>query len=101
MQREQVEELFYGKANQQRRFTQDFPILPDVWIAYGAEPSKRQELLLTPHNESDAPTLARGKRMTARLSSGARLGSRLSVNSPPMKADVIPMQPTRTSGQQS
>src|SRR6267154_1931119 len=62
MQREQVEELFYGKANQQRRFTQDFPILPDVWIAYGAEPSKRQELLLTPHNESDAPTLARALR---------------------------------------
>jgi serine protease AprX len=62
MQREQVEELFYGKANQQRRFTQDFPILPDVWIAYGAEPSRRQELLLTPHNESDAPTLARALR---------------------------------------
>ncbi len=32
MKREEVEELFYGKRNQERRFTQDFPILPDVWI---------------------------------------------------------------------
>lgn len=62
MQREQIEQLFYGRPEHQRRFTQDFPILPDVWIAYGADLQGRVELLLTPHTESDAPSLARALR---------------------------------------
>ena len=74
MQRGQIEELFYGKSNQQRRFTQDFPILPDVWIAYGGNPTEPQPLLLTPHNESDAPTLARALR--ARFGVGPDAGAR-------------------------
>ena len=40
MRRDQIEELFYGKPEQQRRFTQDFPILPDVWIEYGKAPGQ-------------------------------------------------------------
>jgi len=56
--RDRIEELFYGRPDQQRRFTQDFPILPDVWIAYGRSPADRLELLLSPHNESDAATAA-------------------------------------------
>jgi hypothetical protein len=68
MERADLEELFYGKADQERRFTQDFPILPDVWIEYGKKdwlderrtrPRARRELLLSPHNEFDAPTAAR------------------------------------------
>jgi serine protease AprX len=62
MKRDQIEELFYGKPEQQRRFTQDFPILPDVWIEYGKAPDRRVEVLLTPHNESDAPQMARALR---------------------------------------
>ena len=62
MRRDQIEELFYGKPELQRRFTQDFPILPDVWIAYGKTADKRVELLLTPHNDSDAARLARALR---------------------------------------
>src|SRR6187200_427229 len=62
MKRVQIEELFYGQPEHQRRFTQDFPILPDVWIEYGRSPDARVELLLTPHNESDAATLARALR---------------------------------------
>ncbi|MCP5030653.1 MAG: S8 family serine peptidase [Actinomycetia bacterium] len=31
-----------------RRFTQDSPVMPDVWIQFGLEPFKRQDLLLTP-----------------------------------------------------
>lgn len=58
MERERIEELFYGRPEHQRRFTQDFPILPDVWIAYGRSPGDRLELLLSPHNESDAATVA-------------------------------------------
>jgi serine protease AprX len=56
--RDRIEELFYGRPDQQRRFTQDFPILPDVWIAYGRSPADRLELLLSPHNESNAATAA-------------------------------------------
>jgi serine protease AprX len=59
MRRETIEHLFYGRPEQQRRFTQDFPVLPDVWIEYGKDPNARIEVLLTPHNESDAPTVAR------------------------------------------
>jgi subtilisin family serine protease len=62
MRRDQIEELFYGKTEHQRRFTQDFPVLPDVWIEYGKAPGARVELLLTPHNESDAARLARALR---------------------------------------
>ena len=62
MQRETIERLFYGEPEHQRRFTQDFPILPDVWIEYGKNPAGRVELLLTPHNESDSATLARALR---------------------------------------
>ena len=62
MQRETIEHLFYGQPEQQRRFTQDFPVLPDVWIEYGKDPSAPIEVLLTPHNESDAPTVARALR---------------------------------------
>jgi subtilisin family serine protease len=62
MRREQIEELFYGKPDQQRRFTQDFPVLPDVWLQYGRQPSGRHELLLTPHTDFDVPRLARALR---------------------------------------
>ncbi len=47
--RERMEELIYGKGA--RRFTQDSPVLPDVWIEYGKEGPEhplRQQLLLTP-----------------------------------------------------
>ena len=37
-------------------------MLPDVWMEYAAKPKSRFELLLTPHNRSDAPTLARALR---------------------------------------
>ena len=32
LERKQIELLFYGEPDHQRRFTQDFPVLPDVWI---------------------------------------------------------------------
>ena len=74
MKRDQIEELFYGKPEHQRRFTQDFPILPDVWIEYGQAPGKRIEILLTPHNESDAPTMARALRERLEADSGGSRG---------------------------
>ena len=41
-----------------RRQLQDSPILGDVWIAYAAEPSRSQDLLITPHKQTTAARLA-------------------------------------------
>lgn len=46
-----VQRLIFGDPRT-RRFTQDSPVLPDVWLAYCAEPSAPQKLLLTPHFEA-------------------------------------------------
>jgi serine protease AprX len=62
MKREEIEELIYGKLEQQRRFTQDFPVLPDVWIAFAEKPSSRIELLLTPYSPTSTATLSRALR---------------------------------------
>src|SRR5215210_7035574 len=43
----QLEEVIFGKTGF-RRFTQDSPILPDVWMAYGLDPCEPADLLLTP-----------------------------------------------------
>ncbi len=73
MTREQIEELFYGKRNQERRFTQDFPILPDVWMEYGERPGARVELLLTPHNRSGAAELAQALRERLKMEREVRV----------------------------
>ncbi len=50
LKREKIEDLMYGGVAVPR-FTQDTPILPDVWIAYAQHPGETQELLLTPYND--------------------------------------------------
>ena len=45
------------RALRSTRFTQDSPVLPDVWIAYGLRDGA-QDLLLTPHWQSGAVALA-------------------------------------------
>ena len=47
LEHHQLEEVIFGKTGF-RRFTQDSPILPDVWMAYGLEPNAQFDLLLTP-----------------------------------------------------
>jgi hypothetical protein len=42
-----------------RRFTQDTPILPDVWVAFGEQRSSRIEILLTPNSECGIEELVR------------------------------------------
>src|SRR5260370_4773974 len=74
MERTQIEQIFYGQPDQQRRFTQDFPVLPDVWIAYGTAPDKRFELLLTPHSRSDAATAAQALRERLKAEQAVHLG---------------------------
>jgi len=60
IKREWLEQLmFRGAAS--RRFTQDSPILPDVWIAYSEvlpiAPTERIDLLFTPHRDASAAAL--------------------------------------------
>ncbi len=50
LEREWVEELIFG-GDQSRRFTQDSPVLPDVWIRYTDDPARRIDLLLTPYRD--------------------------------------------------
>ena len=45
-------------SGQLQRFTQDSPVMPDVWMAYGSEPDQRLDLLLEPHREAGAAALA-------------------------------------------
>jgi serine protease AprX len=42
-----LEWLIFGGSGE-RRFTQDTPVLPDVWIRFGQRPDRPLELLLTP-----------------------------------------------------
>jgi hypothetical protein len=55
--REELTRWIFG-ASEVRRYTQDSPILPDVWLAYGEAPSDSLDLLLTPHADSTAAELA-------------------------------------------
>jgi serine protease AprX len=53
-----LKDLMFGRGPV-RRFTQDSPVMPDVWLAYGESPKGRLDLLLTPHYRSSAGELAR------------------------------------------
>jgi len=44
---------------QLKRFTQDSPVMPDVWLEYGAHPTGTIDLLLEPHEETTTGELAR------------------------------------------
>ncbi|HEU0015767.1 MAG TPA: S8 family peptidase [Longimicrobium sp.] len=60
IKREWLEQLIFASGNA-RRFTQDSPVLPDVWIRYGMLLTRGQmpvlDLLLTPHADSTAGDL--------------------------------------------
>jgi subtilisin family serine protease len=67
--------LFEGLGG--RRYTQASPILPNVWLAFGARPDVPQDMLLTPHREARAGLIARDLRLAverrrARLSRARR-----------------------------
>ena len=70
IKREWLEELiFRGEAS--RRFTQDSPVLPDVWLHYGVQQARsprpiRLDLLLTPHRDVTAGDLAHAVRQRLR-----------------------------------
>lgn len=59
VERRWLEELVFS-GDAPRRFTQDSPILPDVWLEYGenASLSDQQDLLLTPYRQVTPAALA-------------------------------------------
>jgi serine protease AprX len=51
--REDVVRIVYGQPRSPiQRFTQDSPVLADVWIAYAENPEEPQDLLLTPYQNT-------------------------------------------------
>lgn len=65
-----VEQYIFGGDNE-KRFTQDSPIMPDVWIAFGWKPTiygeeqddgGYRDLILTPHAKSTPGKLAKALR---------------------------------------
>jgi len=51
--------LWIFGSEQERRYTQDSPVLPEVWLRFGEEPEQPQDLLLTPHQHGSAARLMR------------------------------------------
>lgn len=45
-------------TEQLKRFTQDSPVMPDVWLQYGRRPRETIDLLLEPHTSSTTAQLA-------------------------------------------
>jgi hypothetical protein len=73
VERSRLEPLIFQIAPM-RRYTQDSPILPDVWFAYGRKPEGRVDLLLTPTRGKSPGVLASKLRsmLKARAESAAK-----------------------------
>lgn len=56
-----IQELIFG-TDEDRRYTQDSPILPEVWVRYAADRGEPVDLLLTPHRDVSAGQLAKALR---------------------------------------
>ena len=52
-----MEQLIFGGADNQR-FTQDSPILPEVWLKFALHPDKARDLILIPDRSSNAGAFA-------------------------------------------
>ena len=59
LSRELVERILLGADGGGERFTQDGPVLPEVWTAFAVGPTQRVPLLLTPYDEIPAGQVAR------------------------------------------
>jgi serine protease AprX len=84
LDRELMEQLMFG-TGRVRRFTQDSPVLPDVWLEYAKGPSERLtgepeepgpfppvKLLLTPFRENHAGDIRRELRERLEAERGSR-----------------------------
>jgi len=57
IERDELERLIY-RYDGPKRFTQDSPVLPDVWFEFGKNPTTRIDLLINPHYESSPGQVA-------------------------------------------
>ncbi|MGI9509173.1 MAG: S8 family serine peptidase [Geminicoccaceae bacterium] len=57
LSRHEMEQLIFGGTDNQR-FTQDSPILPEVWLKYALHPDKARDLILIPDRSSNAGAFA-------------------------------------------
>lgn len=57
IERADLEKLIYGEGGS-RRFTQDSPILPDVWFEFGQKLTGKIDLLLNPHYKASPGRVA-------------------------------------------
>lgn len=71
----ELEYLIFG-TERQRRFTQDSPVLPDVWLEYNQKPGEPIDLLLTPYKGRPPSELYKKLRQRMRLEDEAFPGGR-------------------------
>lgn len=57
LSRDDIRALLYSQG-QDSRFTQDSPVLPDVWMEYAENPAAAVDLLLTPNQERNSTSLS-------------------------------------------
>jgi len=57
IQRDDLERLIYRNSGP-KRFTQDSPVMPDVWFEFGKNPNGRVDLLLNPHYQASPGRVA-------------------------------------------
>ncbi|NJN64364.1 MAG: S8 family peptidase [Acidobacteria bacterium] len=70
--RERLHQIIYGERGW-GRFTQDSPVMPDVWFGYGADPAEPLDLLIEPYRGITPGDLAETLRTrTPSLSPGAK-----------------------------
>ena len=58
IERDELERLIYRNAGP-KRFTQDSPVMPDVWFEFGKNPNAKVDLLLNPHFEASPGRVAK------------------------------------------
>ena len=61
--------VYHTRDRKRRRFTQQSPVMPDVWIHYGMNPGRKQELLMVPNWHYTPASLA--KEIKAQLAEDA------------------------------
>ena len=57
IERDKLEQLIYRNGGP-KRFTQDSPVMPDVWFEFGLNPNGRVDLLLNPHFDASPGRVA-------------------------------------------
>lgn len=85
--RKDFEILIFG-ADRLRRYTQDTPVRPDVWLAFSESPSEPVPLLLSPLKGEAAPRLAQDLRSRLAAPRNPKKPSKLAYNQTVVAADL-------------